>query len=327
MIKESLVEVVELELYFQALDNAINDPKVYYDLGNKLTKKGLIKLGVECYLKTIEIDHNFLQAYQDLKDATFYLNDLEQVIQVYSDIIDNDPQCLAAVKNLAHALSQQGKLEQAIALQQQTIYQQTKLDNSSFMSKYWSEEAIAKPDFIIIGAESCGVSSFYNYLTQHQQILASLEPEINFFTHNFDKGLDWYRSHFPRIDSSSPYITGEASTSYLSCHQNIPYKLFELFPKIKLLALLKNPIDRSFAHYQQLVRLGRENRSFAEVVGIETSVFQDVDDIWSVKQKYWNIGNGTIWHSLYCYFLPKWLNKFAPTQFLILQSGKLNILF
>lgn len=323
LVKESLVEVVELEIYFRALDSATADPEVYYDLGNKLTKKGLIESAVECYLKAIEIDPNFLQAYQSLKHVTLYQDNLAPVIQVYIDLISKDPFCLAAFKNLAHALSQQGKLDQAIALQQQAIYQQTKLNNADFINKYGSEKAIAQPDFIIIGAEKCGTSSLYNYISQHQQVLASLESKIHFFTYNFDKGLDWYRSHFPRIDRSCEYITGEVSNSYLSYYQNTSDKLFKLFPEVKLLTLLRNPVARSISHYQQLVRLGQENRSFAEVVSIEIAIFDGVENIWSIKQKYWKIGNGTIWHSLYVYFLQKWLNKFERTQILIIKSEDL----
>lgn len=323
LVKESLVEVVELEIYFRALDSAVTDPKVYYNLGKKLIKKGLIELGVECYLQAITNDPYFLPAYQDLRSAKADLDDWEKAIAVYNQIIHQDPQCLVALKNLAYALSQQGKIQQAIALQQQAIYQQTKQHNSRLVHKYWSAEAIPQPDFIIIGAEKCGTDSLYHYITQHQQVIPSLESGVHFFTYNFHKGLDWYLAHFPRFDDRSKYITGEVSNSYLSCEQHTPQKLLELFPKSKLLVLLRNPVERSISHYQQLVSLGRESRSFAEVVELEIAALQHIEDIWSLKQQYWQIGNGTIWHSLYVYFLQNWLTFFERQQLLIILSSDL----
>ena len=50
---------------------------------------------------------------------------------------------------------------------------------------------------------------------------------------------------------------------------------------------------------------------------------ENVDDIWSIKQKYWAQAKGILWHSLYIYFLQQWLNVFPREQLLIITSEDL----
>ncbi len=73
-----------------------------------------------------------------------------------------------------------------------------------------NQDCLTEPNFLIIGAEKCGTSSLYQYIIEHPHVLGAIEKEIHFFTYNFDKGLDWYRSHFYPLAQNSNYITGEA---------------------------------------------------------------------------------------------------------------------
>src|SRR5262245_19520192 len=72
------------------------------------------------------------------------------------------------------------------------------------------------PDFIIVGAQRAGTTSLYSYLVQHPQILKASEKEVHYFDINYERGMDWYRSHFPIAKPGKPsFITGEASPYYL----------------------------------------------------------------------------------------------------------------
>ena len=55
----------------------------------------------------------------------------------------------------------------------------------------------------------------------------------------------------------------------------------------------------------------------------EMEVLEGVEDIWSVRQQYWSVGKGCIWHGLYRYFLEGWMSVFPKEQFLILLSENL----
>ncbi len=53
------------------------------------------------------------------------------------------------------------------------------------------------PDFLIIGAQRCGTTSLYYYLTEQPCIAPASVKEIHFFDDDFLKGLHWYRAQFP----------------------------------------------------------------------------------------------------------------------------------
>jgi hypothetical protein len=55
----------------------------------------------------------------------------------------------------------------------------------------------------------------------------------------------------------------------------------------------------------------------------EMEVLEGVEDIWSVRQQYWSVGKGCIWHGLYRYFWERWMSVFLKEQFLILRSEEL----
>ena len=55
----------------------------------------------------------------------------------------------------------------------------------------------ALPDFVVIGAAKCGTTSFYDLLSRHPYVEPALEKELHYFTKNFDKGIEWYRSQLP----------------------------------------------------------------------------------------------------------------------------------
>lgn len=309
-----------LESLYQSLASQSNDANLYYKLGKQLNQKGLIEEAIKAYVQAIEISPTFSQVYNDLNHATLCIDDLDKVIPTYRRVIDQYPNFIPAYINLANSLNRQGKIPEAQFYRKKAIHHKTM---GKFPEFIHINNSHLQPEFIIIGAEKCGTSSLYTYITKHPQILGVFEKEIHFFTYHFNYGLDWYLSHFPKLPWG--YLTGEASTSYIGCHNNAPQRLFNLFPEVKLLAILRYPIDRAVSHYHQLVRLGREGRKLEDVINQEIEILTDFENIWELRQAYWKIGKGAIWHSLYVYFLEEWLKVFSPEQFLILSSDTLFI--
>ena len=132
------------------------------------------------------------------------------------------------------------------------------------------------PDFILIGAQRSGTTSFFKHLCQHPEVHASFPKEVHFFTNNYHKGLNWYRSHFPLAtwkikaerDGKQKFITGEATPYYLA-HPHAPQRASQVVPNALLIVLLRNPIDRAYSHYQHEVRMGVESLSFDEALDKE----------------------------------------------------------
>ncbi len=122
------------------------------------------------------------------------------------------------------------------------------------------------PNLIVIGAGKCGTTSLHYYLSLHPEIQMSEIKELNFFTKedNWDKGVEWYKSHF----KGSEKIHGETSPRYTlyPTYQGVPERMHSLVPDAKLVYILRDPIEKIRSSYVELVENGIEKRPFLEVV-------------------------------------------------------------
>jgi hypothetical protein len=117
------------------------------------------------------------------------------------------------------------------------------------------------PDFLIVGAQRSGTSWTYGRLAAHPLVLGAWQKEIHFFDRerHFARGLSWYRAHFPRTGPG--LLTGEATPEYMF----VPAartRLAEMVPGARLIALLRDPVERAYSQYHHNRRRGVERRSF-----------------------------------------------------------------
>lgn len=127
------------------------------------------------------------------------------------------------------------------------------------------------PDFIIIGARKAGTSSLAYYLGQHPDIAPPLLKEIQFFDggrhpwfDNYLQGEKWYRSNFrPRRKTGSASKTFEKTPLYMY-HPLVPGRMHELLPDVKIIALLRNPVDRAISDYFMNKGSGNEKLSMLQ---------------------------------------------------------------
>lgn len=133
------------------------------------------------------------------------------------------------------------------------------------------------PNFIIIGGQKCGTTSLYDHLVEHPGVVSASRKETHFFSgKSFGRGRLWYRGHFPTIlykyyaerVRHRPFVTGEA-TPYYIFHPLTPRRVRKTVPNVKLIALLRNPVDRAYSQYHHEVRRGAETLSFEEAVEAE----------------------------------------------------------
>jgi plasmid stabilization system protein ParE len=196
--------------------------------------------------------------------------------------------------------------------------------------KIWrrlSSPARVLPDFLIIGAQKAGTTSLYEYLSTHPHVIPALKKEIKFFDLNYAAGINWYRSHFPfAYKMRSGKITGESSP-YMIFHPLAPQRVKWHLPKVRLIALLRDPVDRAYSHYQMNVRTGREHLSFEEALE------KEVERLEGVREK---LLQGTSTSSVYNYIsfsylakgcyaeqLERWYAHFPPRNILVLRSEEL----
>lgn len=137
------------------------------------------------------------------------------------------------------------------------------------------------PDYLIIGTKRGGTTSLARWLNQHDQI-APLFPAretrkgMYFFDVNYDKGLGWYKSHFPtkfahdrkQKSAGKKLLLGDATPYYLH-HPHAPKRARRIVPDAKVIALLRNPIERAFSHWVERSRQNVETLSFEEAIEAE----------------------------------------------------------
>jgi len=161
----------------------------------------------------------------------------------------------------------------------------------------------ALPDFVIIGAQKGGTSFLYYLLTRHPLVEPAARKELHFFDQpeHFDNGAEWYRRCFPRVGSKDGQrsITGEATPYYLF-DPPVAERMAKIVPKAQLIALLRNPIDRAYSHYQMQVKRGTEPRSFEEAIEQQHSSY--------------------VSRGIYVDQLLRWFEFFSKEQMLILKS-------
>jgi hypothetical protein len=127
------------------------------------------------------------------------------------------------------------------------------------------------PSFLIIGAQKAGTSSLFKYLMRHGSYLRPLLKDVYYFDNNFERGTGWYQSFFPSAaacrererEQGGPVITGEGATYYL-LHPLVPQRVRTSFPNMKLIVLLRDPVERAMSHYFHNRRFGAETASTPE---------------------------------------------------------------
>lgn len=128
-------------------------------------------------------------------------------------------------------------------------------------------------DFIIIGAAKCGTTSLYKRLSMHPDVFMATPKEPEFFARDdiFNKGIEWYLNLFSTAEEQQ--VCGEASTVYsmTTCFPETVSRMHCMLPNTKIIYVLRDPVDRAYSYYTQLVKNYQTatrdfsvNRSFEE---------------------------------------------------------------
>ena len=140
-----------------------------------------------------------------------------------------------------------------------------------------TSQARMLPGFLIVGAQRCGTTSMYRTLSQHPAVLkAVLHKGVHYFDMNYGRSLGWYQAHFPlaararRLQGSTAItpLTFESSPYYMF-HPLAPARIARDLPGVKLLVLVRDPVERAYsAHAHELAR-GYESESFERALELE----------------------------------------------------------
>lgn len=152
------------------------------------------------------------------------------------------------------------------------------------------------PDFLIIGAAKAGTTALYRYLQQHPKIYFSPLKEPHYFSADIDPArfnsryyknsminLEKYfrsktlkpvflafvrkKEYYERLFEMARHdqVKGEASTSYLYSEEAAA-NIHNTIPEVKLIAVLRDPAERTYSHYLMARKFGFTSKSFLDAV-------------------------------------------------------------
>ncbi len=126
---------------------------------------------------------------------------------------------------------------------------------------------IKRLDFIVAGAQKSGTTALHYFLAKHPNITMGDQQEIHFFDDDatFAATVDYEQlhKHYPLVAPST--MAGDCTPSYLYFKPAVE-RIWKYNPKIKLLVLLRNPVERAFAHWNMQRFKGRELLDFFDAV-------------------------------------------------------------
>jgi hypothetical protein len=119
------------------------------------------------------------------------------------------------------------------------------------------------PDWLIIGAAKSGTTSLASWLGHHPDVYATPQKELHYFDRELARGEQWYRSMFAAARDDQ--LAGEATPAYLYL-PDVPSQVKALMPDVRLIAILRHPVERAYSHYWHARNWGADVPSFDEVV-------------------------------------------------------------
>jgi hypothetical protein len=139
------------------------------------------------------------------------------------------------------------------------------------------------PGFLIAGAERCGTTTMFHVLRQHPAVFNPILPrkELHYFDLAYDHGLGWYQCHFP-LAARARLVAGrvgafpvafEATPSYMF-HPLAPERIQRDLPDVRLLVMLRDPVERAYSAHALRVGRGFETELFERALELEDARLQ-----------------------------------------------------
>lgn len=125
-------------------------------------------------------------------------------------------------------------------------------------------------DFVVIGAQKSATTSLHHYLSKHPEILLPIEKEAPFFSRSdvFNRGYDWYiNAVFP--NTSSGRLIGTVTPQYMA-YPGVAERIWNYCPEAKLIAILRDPIDRARSHHAMRAR------AFGECITLQQAIAEQI---------------------------------------------------
>jgi hypothetical protein len=175
------------------------------------------------------------------------------------------------------------------------------------------------PDFVCLGAQKAGTTSLHHQLLQHPRVFLPPKKELHYFSLSYHRSTRWYAGHFAKARPDQ--LVGEVTPYYLF-HPHAPEWIARLLPQVRLIVLLRDPVERALSGYFHSLRLGHEPLDLEPAFAAEPGRLADAESHLArpgarhpahQQQSYLS-------RSRYELQLNRYLARFPANQLLILQS-------
>ncbi len=183
------------------------------------------------------------------------------------------------------------------------------------------------PDFLVIGTQRGGTTSLYRHLVAHPQVESATPSKgVHYFDKEPDKSLNWYRAHFPLARDGGP-ISGEGAPYYLF-HPLVPARVAEALPDVRVIAMLRDPVERAYSAYKQEYARGFEDAdTFERALELEPERL-DGEEKRMVKhpayQSYNHQHHAYVGRGMYLGQLQAWRAHVPAERMLVLQTEQFS---
>jgi hypothetical protein len=180
------------------------------------------------------------------------------------------------------------------------------------------------PDFLIIGAQKSGTTALFSYLNQHP-LTRNAPGEVHYFDLQYQQGESWYKKRFPEKPTSD-YVSGDKSPYYM-LHPLVPQRAAQDYPNLKIIVVLRNPVDRAYSQYWMNRRTGDEKLSFEEAIAAEESRLKGEEEKLLAEPTY-RSKNYQVFSYLhrghYAEQIERWTAHFPEEQFFFVYASELR---
>jgi hypothetical protein len=131
------------------------------------------------------------------------------------------------------------------------------------------------PDVVIVGAQRSGTTTLFRLLSEHPQVTRpTLSKGTAYFDLNYQRGMRWYRAHFPLRVVAWIRSPGKRRLTFESCgyymfHPLAAGRMSQQLPGVRVVALLRDPVDRAYSAHRHELRRGYETLEFDEALAHE----------------------------------------------------------
>ena len=176
-------------------------------------------------------------------------------------------------------------------------------------------------DFVVIGAQKGGTTALFELLRQHPELCLPADKEAPFFNRPelYSRGVDeLFSTYFPQ-PLPAGRLLGTVTPQYM-CIAGCAGRLAEAFPKCRLIAVLRDPVERAYSHYRMATRRGQETRSFDDAIAAMLASPQAIAEARDSVA----LGETYVAWGEYGRVLADYLDRFERSQLLVVYTSDLE---